>query len=139
MKGNEQVKKAARAAAAKSTGGDYREISLAYSRRACTECTITGKQQWLKGMPGSEPAAEKDGNRTRCWQRLRESLKTGHVAIGTYLHRIGPRDTERCQECQAPRESIRHHLLEAETERKDVKVLQKTGVQLPSEEDSAEA
>ncbi|KAL2005121.1 hypothetical protein VTN00DRAFT_2971 [Thermoascus crustaceus] len=39
-------------------------------------------------------------------------LKTGHEAIGTYLQKIQVRDSEACQGCQAPKESVYHLLFE---------------------------
>lgn len=39
-------------------------------------------------------------------------LKVGYAAIGTYLHNIQARESEACQGCQAPKESVYHLLFE---------------------------
>lgn len=152
IEGNERADKAAKAAATKYAGGEYREISLAYARRTCTESTKTERQQWLdRTLDSTRPyktqkswkqdpilAAAPKKLASRFYQ-----LKTGHAAIGTYLRRIGARDTERCQNCRAPNESTRHLLLECREWRRPrqhlFKELRKAGVELPMEEEAAEA
>jgi hypothetical protein len=56
----------------------------------------------------------------------KDKLKTGHAAIGTYLRRIGAQETETCQWCSAPRESVNHLLFECRNWRKERKRMYET-------------
>ncbi|EED20340.1 conserved hypothetical protein [Talaromyces stipitatus ATCC 10500] len=71
-------------------------------------------------------------------------LKTGHAPIGTYLHRIGRRESPECQACKEPHETVRHVLFECRGRRTGrralYRALEKAGVPLPTAaEESPEA
>jgi hypothetical protein len=63
-------------------------------------------------------------------------LKAGHAAIGTFLKRTNARDSEACQGCQAPKESVHHLLFECREWRRQreglYKALREAKVALPS-------
>ncbi|OJJ81116.1 uncharacterized protein ASPGLDRAFT_60433 [Aspergillus glaucus CBS 516.65] len=101
-----------------------REISLAFAGRARTEAIAAQKQRWPARKLGQQ---SQQGRRTyrpqRNW-RLDPSaavapkhlasryfqLKSGHAAIGTYLHWIQAQEDATCQGCGSSRETV-HHLL----------------------------
>ncbi|EED23626.1 hypothetical protein TSTA_070390 [Talaromyces stipitatus ATCC 10500] len=71
-------------------------------------------------------------------------LKTGHAPIGTYLHRIGRRESPECQACKEPHETVRHVLFGCRGRRTGrralYRALEKAGVPLPTAaEESPEA
>ena len=124
IEGNKRADQAAKQAASKPPGRGPREISLAFTCRAQTEAIIAQRQRWLNKELGQR---SQQGQRTyrpqRNW-RLDPAaaiapkhlasryfqLKSGHAAIGTYLHRIQVREDATCEGCGISRETI-HHLL----------------------------
>ncbi|ODM18159.1 hypothetical protein SI65_06030 [Aspergillus cristatus] len=124
IEGNERADQAAKQAASKPPGRGPREISLAFTCRARTEAIIAQRQRWHNKELGQR---SQQGQRTyrpqRNW-RLDPAaaiapkhlasryfqLKSGHAAIGTYLHRIQVREDATCEGCGISRETI-HHLL----------------------------
>ncbi|KKA22183.1 hypothetical protein T310_3782, partial [Rasamsonia emersonii CBS 393.64] len=150
IEGNERADQAAKRAAAKTLRGGPSELSIAYINRARTEAIRARKQQWLtralghrtldaqrayRAQPGWKPdpvaAAAPKKIASRYYQ-----LKTGHAAIGTYLQKIQVRDSEACQGCQAPKESVYHLLFECREWRKQrralYRALTKARVALPT-------
>ena len=63
-------------------------------------------------------------------------LKTGHAVIGAYLRKVQARESEACQGCQAPSETVHHLLFECREWRKQrrafYKALQEVNVALPT-------
>jgi len=150
IEGNERADQAAKRAAAKPRRGGQGELSLAYINRVRTEITGSRRQQWLtkrlsqrsaaaqrtyRAQPGwkMDPvaAAAPKGVVSRYYQ-----LKVGHAAIGTYLRKIGKRDSEACQWCQAPSETVHHLLFECREWRRQreklYKALKEAKVALPT-------
>ena len=48
---------------------------------------------------------------TRAHASLVLQLRTGHIALGSYLQRIRKVDDAKCSECGAPQETVTHYLL----------------------------
>ncbi|EED23617.1 conserved hypothetical protein [Talaromyces stipitatus ATCC 10500] len=128
--GNEQADQAAKRAASKQTAPGFEHLSLADGR--------------VYKMPRGwnlDPVAGKAPKRlaSRYYQ-----LKTGHAPIGTYLHRIGQRESPECQACKEPHETVRHVLFGCRGRRTGrralYRALEKAGVPLPTAaEESPEA
>jgi ribonuclease HI len=123
IEGNEKADQVAKEAATKP-GSIPGGLSLAFTRRACTEIVKARKQGWLtqalakrslqnqrayrphKGWK-LDPAASRAPKQvaSRYYQ-----LKSGHAAIGAHLHQIQRQESPECRRCRAPRETV-HHLL----------------------------
>ena len=154
--GNERADRAAKAAAAKPPRNDHQGVSIAYVNRARTEAVKARKQQWLaEALRNRVRTAQAHYRAQRGWKqdpvlaaapkKLASrfyQLKSGHAAVGPYLQRIGARESEVCQGCRAPKESVRHLLLECREWRRPrramFKALRKAGVDLPLAEGSPE-
>jgi hypothetical protein len=129
VEGNEQTDRAAKQAAAKSLPPqDSGELSLAHARRGLTETRTKKHQSWREKMMGrrsleiqrsyrknkgfqQDPAVA--GAPKRIASRYYQ-LKTGHAPVGVFLQRIKVQEGASCQWCQAPRESVRHLMLECQ-------------------------
>ncbi|EED23621.1 reverse transcriptase, putative [Talaromyces stipitatus ATCC 10500] len=150
IEGNEQADQAAKRAASKQTAPGFEHLSLAHVRRACTEARRAAVSKWAQinavqgrhrdgcvyKMPRGwnlDPVAGKAPKRlaSRYYQ-----LKTGHAPIGTYLYRIGQRESPECQACKEPHETVRHVLFECRGRRAGrrtlYQALKKAGVPLPT-------
>ncbi|EED21745.1 conserved hypothetical protein [Talaromyces stipitatus ATCC 10500] len=150
IEGNEQADQAAKRAASKQTAPGFEHLSLAHVRRACTEARRAAVSEWAQinavqgrhrdgrvyKMPRGwnlDPVAGKAPKRvaSRYYQ-----LKTGHAPIGTYLYRIGQRESPECQACKEPHETVRHVLFECRGRRAGRRTLyhalKKAGVPLPT-------
>ncbi|EED21750.1 endonuclease/reverse transcriptase, putative [Talaromyces stipitatus ATCC 10500] len=150
IEGNEQADQAAKRAASKQTAPGFEHLSLAHVRRACTEARRAAVSEWAQinavqgrhrdgrvyKMPRGwnlDPVAGKAPKRlaSRYYQ-----LKTGHAPIGTYLYRIGQRESPECQACKEPHETVRHVLFECRGRRAGrrtlYQALKKAGVPLPT-------
>ncbi|EED15972.1 conserved hypothetical protein [Talaromyces stipitatus ATCC 10500] len=150
IEGNEQADQAAKRAASKQTAPGFEHLSLAHVRRACTEARRAAVSEWAQinavqgrhrdgrvyKMPRGwnlDPVAGKAPKRlaSRYYQ-----LKTGHAPIGTYLYRIGRRESPECQACKEPHETVRHVLFECRGRRTGrrtlYQALKKAGVPLPT-------
>ena len=150
VEGNEQADKAAKQAANKPSNTSFGGLSLAFTRRACTEAIRTQRENWLTRELArrSQQTQRKYRPRGR-WQldpiaaaapkalagRLFQ-LKTGHAPVSAYLHRIQARDTAACQGCGTPNETVHHALFECRKwqhqRSKLYKALERTGVAKPS-------
>src|SRR5699024_9843988 len=101
VEGNERADKVAKQAANKPPNTGSGEVSLAFTRRACTNMINAHKRSWLARELAQRPQqAQRTYRPSRGWQldpiaaaapknlasRLFQ-LKTGHATIGTYLHR----------------------------------------------------
>ncbi|EED13568.1 hypothetical protein TSTA_098250 [Talaromyces stipitatus ATCC 10500] len=129
VEGNEQADQAAKRAASKHTAHGFEHLFLAYIKRRHRDgCVYKMPRGW-----SLDPLAGKAPKRlaSRYYQ-----LKTGHAPIGTYLHRIGRRESLECQACKEPHETVRHVLFECRGRRTGRKVLyrvlKKAGVPLPT-------
>ena len=126
VEGNERADQAAKRAANKPPGRGPRVISLAFARRARTEAITAQKQRWLTRKLSQRSQQDRSAHRPqRNWRldplvavtpkRLASryfQLKSGHAAIGTYLHRIQAREDATCQGCGSSKETVRHLLFE---------------------------
>ena len=126
VEGNERADQAAKRAAVKPGGPGFEGLSLAQVRRACTEARRRAVQDWAR-----ENAVQGSHRRGRAYKMPRGwaldraagkapkrlasryyQLKTGHAPIGSYLHRIGTRDSPECRACGALQETTSHILFE---------------------------
>ncbi|EED20341.1 reverse transcriptase, putative [Talaromyces stipitatus ATCC 10500] len=156
--GNEQADQAAKRAASKQTAPGFEHLSLAYVKRACMEARRAAVSEWAR--INAVQGRHRDGRvykMPRGWnlgpvagkapKRLASryyQLKTGHAPIGTYLHRIGRRESPECQACKEPHETVRHVFFECRGRRTGrralYRALEKAGVPLPTAaEESPEA
>jgi hypothetical protein len=97
IEGDEKADQAAKQAAAKPPRAGQGELSLAFTHRVHTEELKASKKSWLARKWSQAPQRAKQAYRVfKNWQldalsprRLVShyyQLKTGHAAIGTYLH-----------------------------------------------------
>ena len=126
IEGNERADQAAKQAASRPPRGNQGELSLAFTRRACTEGNRARRQQWLtKRLQQRAPEEQRTYKAQAGWKQdptvaaapkkiasRYYQLKIGHAVTGVFLHRIKARDSAACQGCQASRESVHHLLLE---------------------------
>lgn len=150
IEGSERADKAAKQAANRPPNAGSGEISLVFTRRARTNAINTHKQSWLAKELAQRPQQVQRMYRPgRGWQldpvaaaapknlasRLFQ-MKTGHAAVGTYLHQIQAREEATCQGCRAPSETVHHLLFECRRWRsqrsKLYGALEKVGVAKPS-------
>ena len=124
VEGNERADQAAKQAANKPPGRGPRVISLAFAHRARTEAITAQKQRWLTRKLSQQPQQGRPTYRPlRNWwidplvavapKHLAScylQLKSGHAAIGTYLHWIQAQEDVTCQGCGSSKETV-HHLL----------------------------
>ncbi|KKA19734.1 hypothetical protein T310_6279, partial [Rasamsonia emersonii CBS 393.64] len=122
VEGNEKANQAAKQAAEKTPQRGSGELSLAYVNRACTEVIQAHGQQWLTKALGrrsleaqrvyrTQPGWRQDPVAAAALKKIASryyQLKIGHAAIGTYLQKTQARESEACQGCQAPKESVYH-------------------------------
>ncbi len=137
VEGNERADQAAKRAATKVPRAGLGELSLAYTRRICTEAMKQTRQRWLTTALAKRSAAQQRTYRVRSGWQLDPAtakaskvvasryyqLKAGHAAIGTHLHRIRRRGSATCRGCQAPRESVKHLLFECRQWRRPREVM----------------
>jgi Reverse transcriptase-like len=136
VEGNERADQAAKRAAARAASEE--ELSLAYVRRAGTEARREEGKKWLNAAMAHKPlrarrayrvtegfkqdptaAAAPNPTASRYYQ-----LKTGHAAVGSYLHKIKAQEDQACQWCRAPHETANHLLFECREWRVQRKTLQ---------------
>ena len=158
VEGNELADQAAKRAAAKPVGPGFEGLSLAQVRRACTEARSKAVQDWACGnvvqgthrrgrayrMPQGWALDRAAGKAPKRLASRYYQLKTGHAPIGSYLHRIGARDSPECRACGALEETTAHILFECNRRSKPRKTLYRelieAGVPLPTAaEDAPEA
>ena len=124
VEGNERADQVAKQAANKPPGRGPREISLAFTCRARTEAITAQKQRWLaKELSKRSQQGQRTYRPQKNW-RLNSAaavapkhlasryfqLKSGHAAVGAYLHQIQAQEDATCRDCGLSRETI-HHLL----------------------------
>ena len=158
VEGNELADQAAKRAAVKPVGPGFEGLSLAQVRRACTEARSKAMQEWayenvVQGthqrgrayrMPRGWALDRAAGKAPKRLASRYYQLKTGHAPIGSYLHKIGARDSPECRACGALEETAAHVLFECRRRSKPRKALYRelvdAGVPLPTAaEDAPEA
>jgi RNase H len=149
IEGNERADQAAKQAANKP-GSSLESLSLAFTRRARTEAIQARKQSWLqralakrsqRGQRSYRPQKgwQLDPSAARATKQLASryyQLKTGHAALGSYLHQVQARDSPACQGCREPRETVHHVLFECRVWRHQraalYRALDRVGITRPS-------
>ena len=150
IEGNERADQAAKQAASKPSRQGQGELSIAHVNRARTEAIRARRQQWLTKTLGRRTLVAQRAYRAQSGWKLDPivaaapkkvagryyQLKTGHAAVGAYLRKVQARESEACQGCQAPSETVHHLLFECREWRKQrralYKALQKVNVTLPT-------
>jgi ribonuclease HI len=150
IEGNERADQAAKQAASKPSRQGQGELSIAHANRARTEVIRARRQQWLTKALGCRSLGAQRAYRAQLGWKLDPvvaaapkkvasryyQLKTGHAAIGAYLRKVQARESEVCQGCQAPSETVHHLLFECREWRKQrralYKALQEVNVALPT-------
>lgn len=123
---NERADQVAKQAANRPPGTGPKEISLAFSHRAQMEAIAPQKQRWLARNLSQRPQQGWPTYRSeRNWQldplaavaakHLASryfQLKTGHAAIGAYLHQIQAQEDATCRGCGSSKETVHHFLFD---------------------------
>jgi ribonuclease HI len=149
IEGNERADQAAKQAASKP-GSGLKGLSLAFTSRVCTEAVQARKKGWLaRALTKRSKQSQLEYRPQKGWQldpvaaqaskQLASryyQLKTGHAAIGTYLHQIQARDSPACQGCGEPKETVHHLFFECREWRhqraKLYSALERDGIARPS-------
>jgi hypothetical protein len=100
---------------------------------ACGTQRARGTYRATKGFkPDPAAAAAPKATASRYYQ-----LKTGHAAIGTYLHKVKAQEDQACQWCQAPYERVNHYCSNVENGGRSQGDLIRARVQYPTDTEDA--